>query len=1256
MKQLLLLFTLVLTFCASAQADTITISSFSPGMDWRYGGSTAQLRISVSQGFLDSSGTWIPASTSTNFYKTVTCTIASTTITCPAFTLSSTTNGNPNTARYKFQFYGPGTSNTPRDVLWSNFQVPVILGTTISVGQLVAFNQSTANPPRPGFPDIQQVQTLINSATGVVPAARTVTATSPIRIDGGASATLAANVTLSCPTCLTSAGGGVVTSFNLRTGAVVPAQDDYTWAQINKATSSLGDLTTKSAADLTSGKLPLARLGDSGTPDTTTFLRGDNTWAVPQGDVPSSRTLTAGAGLTGGGDLSLDRTFDVGAGNGITVNANDVALNLAYAPTWTANHIWLKASPLLELRNTVDSKRWQLRNGSADLGILDVFDATASKTLIAVLSEEVRIGSATNQGGVGNSSRLYVYGGANGANVDIQGDATQADQATMELESSDYETSFKTFRMQLYGTSGLGTTFGFNNQNLGALAWQNLSTALIYTNNTTPIIFGTDEARRMDLSGSSPTLTIGVAGSSLGQLKLTGNTSGTVTIQPDATASQLQIDKNLFINAATANLFLKDANTGFQVGSTTVINPLANNSIRSPTYTSGLNGWNINAAGDAEFNNVDVRGAIRSSVFIYNQLQATAGTFGVFKSACKLRTDAIVPAAPTYGTTTINIDCVDQDGVSHATSQLFTTGDVLRLKDGLAGDTWFTVASVSDQTTFWRYVATVRAGSNNVTYTTGAAVADYGASGAGFIIQTADQANSPYLQMATHSATFTSADASGSLITALKTRIGNLNGSYGYVAETYGAAFGDPAAANILIDPTNGIRIRHSTTDKIVLDASGNASFAGTITAASGTVGGFDIGADYIRDAANSMGFASTVTGGDDVRFWAGDTFANRATADFRVTEAGALFVTSADLTGGTLKTLVGGNTLFLIDDFGIKSGTYDYGSGLPIPMSTTPVIGQFFYTAVNSLTAASDNGTGAYGRIAGFNVGTSTNAGVIQMDVKPLAASGASSRGFIFLTSYSFDETLFGQLRVDSAHGATNMHVHAGGTSDLTSTIKDSLRLFHNTTGTAAAGYGAGLLFQLESSTTADQSAARIGTLWTDATHASRTSAVVIQTVNSGAALAEVARFTGSGASITGTTTNDSAAAGKVGELITGNLVEGSAVSLTTATAANVTSISLTAGDWDVSGVIAFKFAASTSYSNLISGTSTTSATFGAVGTDQRLFMAANVPGAASLMLSAPMTRYSLSATTTVYLVAYGTFTVSTLQAYGFIRARRVR
>lgn len=133
--------------------------------------------------------------------------------------------------------------------------------------------------------------------------------------------------------------------------------------------------------------------------------------------------------------------------------------------------------------------------------------------------------------------------------------------------------------------------------------------------------------------------------------------------------------------------------------------------------------------------------------------------------------------------------------------------------------------------------------------------------------------------------------------------IGNLNGLYDYNVTTYGAAFGVPTGAWLKVDPTNGVRIGFNGTTYTQIDASGNASFSGAITSTSGTIGGFSLGSDYIRDTANSMGLASTVTGGDDVRFWAGDTFANRATAAFHVTEAGALTATNATISGAITAT-----------------------------------------------------------------------------------------------------------------------------------------------------------------------------------------------------------------------------------------------------------------------------------------------------------------------------------------------------------------
>lgn len=45
-----------------------------------------------------------------------------------------------------------------------------------------------------------------------------------------------------------------------RTGAIVPATNDYNFAQIDKTTSSLLDLTTRSASDLNTGTLPVGRI------------------------------------------------------------------------------------------------------------------------------------------------------------------------------------------------------------------------------------------------------------------------------------------------------------------------------------------------------------------------------------------------------------------------------------------------------------------------------------------------------------------------------------------------------------------------------------------------------------------------------------------------------------------------------------------------------------------------------------------------------------------------------------------------------------------------------------------------------------------------------------------------------------------------------------------------------------------------------------------------------------------------------------
>lgn len=135
------------------------------------------------------------------------------------------------------------------------------------------------------------------------------------------------------------------------------------------------------------------------------------------------------------------------------------------------------------------------------------------------------------------------------------------------------------------------------------------------------------------------------------------------------------------------------------------------------------------------------------------------------------------------------------------------------------------------------------------------------------------------------------------------------------------------------------------------------------------------------------------------------------------------------------------------------------------------------------------------------------------------------------------------------------------------------------------------------------------------------------------------------------GTTTNDNAQTGSIGEYQTAS---GSGTSLTSNTFANLTSISLTAGDWDVQGFMSFIPAGTTTVSNIQGSISLTSGVTGAAGNGTVLSLGFGT--GSNQQISTPTVRVSLAATTTVYLVAASVFGVSTMTANSVIRARRVR
>lgn len=151
--------------------------------------------------------------------------------------------------------------------------------------------------------------------------------------------------------------------------------------------------------------------------------------------------------------------------------------------------------------------------------------------------------------------------------------------------------------------------------------------------------------------------------------------------------------------------------------------------------------------------------------------------------------------------------------------------------------------------------------------------------------------------------------------------------------------------------------------------------------------------------------------------------------------------------------------------------------------------------------------------------------------------------------------------------------------------------------------------------------------------------------------------KFSPTTGGIIGTTTNDNAGAGTVGEIITSGVIGFTNVT-TSNQAADLTSISLTAGDWDVSLNGWMQTNGGTwSEAGMWIGT-TVGNSFTEFTSDRTsVFLFANT---ATVVInwshSVASFRMSLSGTTTVYLKYYALYSAGTPRGSGRISARRVR
>jgi hypothetical protein len=156
-----------------------------------------------------------------------------------------------------------------------------------------------------------------------------------------------------------------------------------------------------------------------------------------------------------------------------------------------------------------------------------------------------------------------------------------------------------------------------------------------------------------------------------------------------------------------------------------------------------------------------------------------------------------------------------------------------------------------------------------------------------------------------------------------------------------------------------------------------------------------------------------------------------------------------------------------------------------------------------------------------------------------------------------------------------------------------------------------------------------------------------------------------GEGIEIEGVTDGSAPTAGYVGEVISSSVGRGSGTSLTTGVTVTITSIELTAGDWDLRGVIGYDGGSGVVVTALDFAVSLTAATLPSTarisspsGGEVYYEIGKGGNGIGDWDMSHGIASYqvSISSTDTFYLVAASTFASGTLAAYGHIEARRMR
>ena len=400
--------------------------------------------------------------------------------------------------------------------------------------------------------------------------------------------------------------------------------------------------------------------------------------------------------------------------------------------------------------------------------------------------------------------------------------------------------------------------------------------------------------------------------------------------------------------ATAANTWGESANLTFDASTLTLTGAqTVSGLLKHPSFASQTSNWGITAAGSADFRYL-FTDELRAKLFTADLESVLAGAQVITKSYSTVSQTFTCPSSA--GTTTMWV----KDAATFGDAAVFVSGDWVVLHSMTRSAFGpFTITECVGAVTAYADGTGANAGQQSWTFTrgTGAAgggmtggvtvavdqlVTDMGVTGNGVVETTAvdgaASVNAPYVQIKT----WATAPVAANWTT--RTRFGNLYGitgtanEYGLLAGTYAASDGHYfRASNAAFElhgidlglwdgATQTVKINHATPSialgnplptaygtgagiwmgkdtsykfRVGDPSGGQLAWDGTTLKA----GGWSIGATALTDTAGVVGMSSAVTGGDDIRFWAGH--ATPGSAPFRVTEAGALTASNATISGG---------------------------------------------------------------------------------------------------------------------------------------------------------------------------------------------------------------------------------------------------------------------------------------------------------------------------------------------------------------------